>query len=142
MEVNVNWIAVVAAALSTMVVGMIWYAKPIFGNAWIKLAKLDVKKMEKDGGTKAILVTLLVSFLSAFVLAHVAFLAHDYFNNSFLQDALTTAFWVWLGFTAARFITHDAFEGRPAALTLLNIAHEFVTFMVMALVIGLLPPAL
>ena len=142
MEVNVNWLAVLLATASTMVVGSVWYARPVFGNAWIKLAKLDIKKMEKEGAAKAILVTLVVSFLSAFVLAHVSFLAHDYFKNSFLQDVLSTAFWTWLGFTAARFVTHDAFEGRPAALTLMNVAHEFVTFMVMALVIGLLPPAL
>jgi hypothetical protein len=55
-----------------------------------------------------------------------------------LQDALSTAFWVWLGFTATRFITHDAFEMRPKKLTLLNISHEFVTFMVMGLIIGLI----
>lgn len=48
------------------------------------------------------------------------------------------AFWVWLAFTAARFITHDAIEGRPAKLTLFNISNEFVTIMVMGLVIGLI----
>jgi hypothetical protein len=51
---------------------------------------------------------------------------------------LTTALWTWAGLTAARFITHDAFEGRPFKLTFLNIAHEFVTFMLMGLVIGLM----
>jgi hypothetical protein len=49
-----------------------------------------------------------------------------------------TAFWLWLGFTAARFITHDAFEGRPMALTFLNVSLEFVTIMVMGLLIGLI----
>lgn len=142
MDIQVNWLAVVLAALSTMVVGSVWYSRAVFGEQWIKLARLDVKKMEKEGATKAIVVTLVVSFVSAFVLAHVTFLSHNYFGNSFLQDALSTAFWVWLGFTAARFITHDAFEGRPAKLTYMNVAHEFVTFMVMALIIGLLPPAL
>ena len=36
-----------------------------------------------------------------------------------------------------RQITHDAFEGRPVKLTVLNIGNEFVTIMVMGLVIGL-----
>jgi hypothetical protein len=54
-----------------------------------------------------------------------------------LQDTLTTAFWLWLGFTAARFATHDAFEGRPHKLTLLNLGNEFVTIMLMSLIIGL-----
>ena len=46
------------------------------------------------------------------------------------------------GFTASRFITHDAFEGRPAALTVMNIAHELVTVLVMAVIIGVWPPAM
>jgi hypothetical protein len=49
-----------------------------------------------------------------------------------------TAFWAWLGFTASRIITHDAFEGRRKKLTLLTISHELVTFMVMGLIIGLM----
>lgn len=136
MNVEVNWLAVVLAALSTMVVGFIWYAKGVFGDLWIKLAKIDEKKMAAQNTATPIVVTLLVSFLSAYVLAHVAYLSNQFFHNSFLWDAMATAFWVWAGFTAARFITHDAFEGRPVKLTILNISHEFVTFMVMGIVIG------
>jgi ABC-type Fe3+ transport system permease subunit len=139
MEVQVSWLAVVLATLSTMVVGSVWYMPKAFGNTWMKLAKVDPKKAD-NSATKAIIVTLIVSFISAYVLAHVVYLANSFFGNSFLQDALTTAFWAWLGFTAARFITHDAFEGRPIKLTAINIAHEFVTFMVMGLVIGLIRP--
>lgn len=136
MEAEVSLWAVVAAMLSSMVVGSIWYARPVFGNTWIKLAKVDMTK----GGSvfKPIAITLVVSLITAYVLAHLAFLSNDFYGNSFLQDSLTTAFWVWLGITAARFITHDAFEGRPAKLTLLNISNEFVTLMVMGLVIGLI----
>lgn len=140
MGVEVNWLAVVLAALSTMVVGTIWYMPKVFGNMWEKLAKIDKKNPANPA--VAIGITLIVSFFSAYVLAHVAYLSNSFFGNSFLQDSLTTAFWVWLGFTAARFITHDAFENRPRQLTLLNISHELVTFMVVGLVIGLLPPTL
>jgi hypothetical protein len=138
MEVEVNWLAVILAALSTMVVGSIWYAKPVFGNLWIKLARVDEKNMAN--ATKAISLTVLASLVTAYVLAHVTYLTNAFFQNSFLQDALTTAFWVWLGFTAARVLTHDLFENRPHKLTLLTVAHELVTFMVMALIIGLLKP--
>jgi len=46
-----------------------------------------------------------------------------------------------VGEARERFITHDAFEGRPSSLTVLNIAHELVTVVVMALIIGVWPPA-
>lgn len=137
MEVQINWLAVVLAMLSTMVVGTVWYAKAVFGSRWMKLVGLKDKDTAEGAG-KAIAVTLIVSFITAYVLAHVTYLSNQFFGNSFLQDALTTAFWVWLGFVAARVITHDAFEQRPTELTIMNVAHEFVTFMVMGLVIGLM----
>ena len=140
MDVDVNWLAVVLAALSTMVVGSIWYTPKVFGNTWAKLAKVDLKKAAEMGAGRAIFITLIVSLVTAYVLAHVTFLSNTFFGNSWLQDSLTTAFWVWLGFTASRFITHDAFENRPTKLTVINIAHELVTFMVMGLIIGLLQP--
>ncbi len=137
MNVEVNYLAVVAAMLSTMVVGAIWYAKPVFGKEWMKLVGMTDNKASKGAG-KAMATTLVVSLISAYVLAHVAFLSNQYFQNSFLMDSLTSAFWIWLGFVAARFITHDAFEQRPTKLTVLTISNEFVTFMVMGLVIGLI----
>lgn len=136
MSVEINWLAIILATISTMVVGSIWYTPKVFGNKWMQLAKVKPSGKASDAAG-AMAVTVLVSFITAYVLAHVIFLAHNFFDNSFLQDALSTAFWVWLGFTASRFITHDAFEMRPKALTFLNIAHEFVTFMVMGLIMGL-----
>jgi hypothetical protein len=135
MDVQVNYLAVFLAMASSMVVGSVWYARPVFGNLWIKLAKVDMSKT--GSAVKPILATAVVSLITAYVLAHVAFLSNQYFGNSFLQDSLSTAFWLWLGFTAARFITHDAFEGRPVKLTALNLGNEFVTIMVMGLIIGL-----
>ncbi len=137
MDVQVNWLAVILAMLSSMVIGSIWYARPVFGNWWIKLAKIDIKS---DGPSvfKPIAITVVVSTITAYVLAHVTFLSNQFFGHSYLVDALGTAFWLWLGFTAARFVTHDAFEGRPAMLTLLNVLHELVTLMVMGLIIGLM----
>lgn len=138
MEVQINWLAVVLAAASTMVVGSVWYAKPVFGNLWIKLARIDEKNMANPA--KAISLTVVASLVTAYVMAHVTFLSNAYFGNSYLHDALTTAFWVWLGFTAVRVLTHDLFENRPHKLTLLTVGHELVTFLVMGLIIGLLKP--
>jgi len=82
----------------------------------------------------------LASLVTAYIIAHVTFLANKFFGNSFMSDALQTAFWLWLGLTAARIYVHDTFEGRRKKLTLLNSAHELVTVLVMALIIGALKP--
>lgn len=139
MDVEINWLAVLLAALSTMVVGSVWYTPKVFGNKWIEWAKIDRKHMADP--KVAITLTVIVSFISAYVLAHVTYISNSFFGNSFLRDSLMTAFLVWLGFTAARFVTHDAFENRNRKLTILNVSHELVTFLVMGLIIGLLPPA-
>ena len=31
-----NWIAILLAAMSTLVVGFIWYNPKVFGNIWMK----------------------------------------------------------------------------------------------------------
>ena len=83
----------------------------------------------------------LVSFVTAWVLAGASTIAWHFYGGGYLVAALLTAVILWAGFTAARFITHDAFEGRPSSLTVLNIAHELVTIVVMAIIIGVWPPA-
>lgn len=139
MEVQVNWLAVVLAAVSSMVVGAVWYAKPVFGTVWAKLVKLDDKKM-REGAPMAMLLAFVASLVTAYVLAHVTYISNNFFGNSFMQDAVTTAFWLWLGISATRVITHDAFEQRPMNLTLLTLGNQLVTLVVMGLIIGWLQP--
>ena len=130
-EINI-W-AVLVATLSTMIVGSIWYARPVFGKWWEKAARVE----NPANAVSAIVVTVIVSLLSAWVLAGAAAIAHEFYGGSFLVNTMVTAVILWAGFTAARFITHDAFENRPKLLTLLTISHELVTFVVMGLIIGL-----
>ena len=76
------------------------------------------------------------------MLALATQVAWESLGGNYLVMAITTGLMLWAGFTAARFITHDAFEGRPTALTTLNIAHELVTVVIMGVLIGVWPPAL
>ena len=133
---EINFWAVLVATLSTMVVGSIWYTPKVFGNYWMRVAKVSPSGEAKDA-VKPILITVVVSFISAWVLAGAAAIAQEFYGGSFLWNTVLTAVILWAGFTAARFITHDAFEGRPAGLTVLNCAHELVTYVIMALIIGL-----
>lgn len=134
-EVNV-W-AVLLATVSSMVIGTIWYAKPVFGNYWMKAAGHDEESM-KAGSAAPIAITVVVSAITAWVLAGVAAIAQGFYGGTFLTNSLLTALILWAGFTAARMITHDAFDRRPWGLTVLNVAHELVTLEVMALIIGLI----
>ena len=132
---DINIWAVLLATASSMVVGSIWYTPRVFGNYWMRVAKVTPGADGKSA-VGPIVVTLVVSFVTALVLAGSIAIAQDFYGGTYLTNAIVTALFLWAGFTAARFITHDAFEGRPVGLTVLNCAHELVTLVVMALVIG------
>jgi len=138
MLIDVNYWAVLVATLSTMVVGSIWYTPKVFGNYWMRVAKVD------PGDRSAvwpILTTLVVSFVSAWVLALATQVAWTALGGNYLVVALLTGVVLWAGFTAAlEGVVRDE-SGRPAGLTILNIAHELVTVVIMALIIGVWPPA-
>ena len=144
MNVDINGWAVLLAALSSMVVGSLWYMPATFGKAWQRYTGVDAEKMRRSQSSGQLVwmygSVFLASLVTAYVLAHITFLANKFFGNSFMSDALQTAFWLWLGLTAARIYVHDTFEGRRKKLTLLNSAHELVTVLVMALIIGALKP--
>src|SRR5690606_23509099 len=118
-----------------MVVGSIWYMPSLFGNRWMELAQVDPDQAAERGALP-IVVTVIVSLVSAYVLAVLAPITLDYYGGGFLGNTVLIGLTIRARFTAARIITHDAFEGRPIALTTMNIAHELVTVLVMALIIG------
>lgn len=136
MEVDINVWAVLGAFVASMVVGSIWYSKPVFGRTWMKLVGLDDKKIQA-GGFKPFVKMVPAALLQAYVLAHVTFLSAYFFaDNTWMEAALSTAFWMWAGFQLSAFMTHDAFELRPTKLTIINAGNQLATLLAMGLVIG------
>ena len=139
MGVEINWWAVLAAAAASMILGFLWYAPPIYGNTWMRAAGVSPKKTQKGmAGPTALAIAM--SLLTAYVVAHMSFLANQYFEDSFFVDAVQTSFWLWFGVSAATLVTHYSFEGRPAKLVWLNIGNRFMTIIAMGMVIGWLHP--
>lgn len=134
---DINYLAVILATLSSMIVGSIWYTPKVFGTYWMRVAK--VTPGAASGAIVPIVVTLVVSFITAWILAGAVYLSWSFYGGSFLVNSIVTGILLWAGFTAARFVTHDAFEGRPSGLTILNCAHELVTILLMAVIIGVWP---
>jgi hypothetical protein len=137
---EINYWAVLLATASSMVVGSIWYTPKVFGNYWMKAANVTPSGNASDA-VRPIILTVVVSFVTAWVLAGAVYIAWQFYGGSFLANSVVTTIILWAGFTAARFVTHDAFDGRPARLTVLNVAHELVTLVIMALLIGIWPPS-
>src|SRR6266404_3925414 len=71
---NLNLLAILVAAISTMLVGFIWYSPILFAKPWMREMgydpndKASAEKMRKGAGP-AYLGSLIASLVSAFVLA-------------------------------------------------------------------------
>ena len=135
MEVQISLAGVLLAVFTSMVIGSVWYSKAAFGKTWMKLVGLTDEKM-KEASVLPMLFMVFRAVSTAFVLSSLAFVYNSFFQNGFLNDSLMVGFWVSL-ILIPTMVMHDLFEGRRKKISLINGLHEFVTIMVMALVIGL-----
>jgi len=60
---NLNWLAVVVAAIAWFILGAIWYAPPVMGKIWMAAAGLAVPDGQKP--SPIILAVTLVAYLIA-----------------------------------------------------------------------------
>ncbi|MEZ0005884.1 hypothetical protein ABH942_001241 [Flavobacterium sp. 28YEA47A] len=65
---EVNFLALLVAALSTLVVGFIWYNPKVFGTAWMNSAGLTEEKLKGANMAKIFGLSILFAFFMAFIL--------------------------------------------------------------------------
>ncbi len=126
---NTNYLAVVAAAFSTFLVGGLWYSPALFARPWMQDNGLSESDL-KSGGGPVFAGAILCALLQAFVLA--LFLG----PSSDLRFGLTAGLLVGLGWIAPAMITTYLFERRPRRLTLIDAAYHVVSYAIMGALLG------
>jgi nitrate reductase gamma subunit len=63
-----NFLAVLVAALSSFVVGFIWYNPKVFGTIWMKEAGLTQEQLKKGNMLKIFSLTFIYSLMLAFIM--------------------------------------------------------------------------
>jgi multidrug transporter EmrE-like cation transporter len=126
----VNWLAVVAAAVSMFVIGGIWYG-PLFDKAWMAANRFTADDMKRG--------SMPVIFGGAFVFALLIAANLAFFVAGVPDLGTVIAYSVAAGLGFAGFaLGHIAlFERRPPAYFLINIGYLTVAFAVMGLILGL-----
>jgi hypothetical protein len=120
---NVNLIAIVAAGISSMVIGYIWYG-PLFGKAWMKLmGKKDMG--DKSQMPKIYGIMFVASLVTAFVL-------------SVLGATIDIAILAWIGFQAPLLLNSVLFENKSWNLYFLNAGYQLAALITMSWVISYL----
>src|SRR3989344_7683579 len=122
MIVEINYWAVLVAAVASMVIGFLWYG-PIFGKLWIRLSGFTAEQISA-GKTKSMGGTYMISFFGSlamsYVLAHALIFASEYLQIFGLTAGLTAAFWNWFGFVMPVTLSNVLWEGKSWKLWVLG----------------------
>lgn len=123
-SVDVNILAVIVAAVISMITGSLWYSKSLFGKEWAKLVGRKLEEM--SGGGAGYAVAAIGALIQAYILAHFV----QYTGATTFWDGLVTGFWLWLGFVAVVTAVHLVFENRSWALWKINAGYFLVVLLI------------
>jgi hypothetical protein len=128
---HINWLAVLAAAVSSFVLGGLWYSKALFGRAWMSANNLSDADLAKSNMAKIFGLSLVFSVIMAANLP--AFLAEPKTTASW---GATAGFLAGFGWVALSIATIALFERRSWKYMLINGGYMTVSFVIMGLIIG------
>ena len=69
-DIAINWLALIVAALSRMILGAVWYSPAVLLKPWLAAAGITEAQM-KARFPKALVADIVGSLLMAFTLAHL-----------------------------------------------------------------------
>lgn len=126
-EQNINYLAVLAAAIINMALGSVWYG-PLFGKQWMKLTGRTKEMIEKEKGDmpKVMSGMALLALVQALVLA--AFVGYS--GAVTVLTGAIVGFWAWLGFVFITAMQDVLFEKKNSNLAGINIAYNLVTLLI------------
>lgn len=128
---NVNWLSLILATLTPMILGFIYYHKALFGNAWMNSIGMTEEKAKSANMGMVMGISLVMSFLIAFFLLQ--------FNNGPGQEGVFDTF----GHGAAHgailsvfliipiFVTNGLFEQKSWTNIFLNAGYWILTLAIM-----------
>ena len=129
---EVNWIAVVLCAVSSLVIGGLWYSPMLFARQWQTAAGLS-DEVAQSGN-------MAVIFGGAFVLSLVAAAVFAMFLGAEMSVGAATAagFSAGLCWVAASYGINYLFERRPLRLWLINGGYHILQFTAFGAILGLM----
>lgn len=131
---NINWLAVLAAALSRFVIGGLWYSPALFAKAWM------AENNFTDESMKANPPNMVMVFGTTFVLSLIACINLAMFLAGPETDAafgMTAGALIGIGWIATSVGTHYLFERKSLRHFFINAGYDIVAYIVMGLIIGL-----
>jgi hypothetical protein len=127
---NLNWLAVITAAVSAFVLGALWYSPLMFVKVWMRETGITEESAREANMIKIFGLAFLLSFIASFFLA------------MFVGPGAGAAFGALAGFMAGlgwvfTFIGISyLFERRSFTHFIINAGYSVVSLTIMGLIIG------
>jgi hypothetical protein len=140
LTIEVNYVAVVVAAIVSMVIGFLWYSPMILGKPWMKEKGYTPEALKKEQSKmgKFYALSFVAALVTAYVLTHIITLSKNFYSYPDLQTGLTTAFWLWLGFILPVQLADQIFGEKNWKLLSINTGFQLVSLLAMGVVITLM----
>jgi hypothetical protein len=128
---SINYLAVIVAALSSFMVGWIWYG-PLFGKAWMKLHGFT--KEDLNEGSMSFPLIMLVNYIAT-ALAALAI-------AMFIGPEATAGFGIFAGLMIAIFwigtsrLNDVLYERKPWGLFFINLGYNTIIYIIMGAILG------
>jgi hypothetical protein len=125
---SINWLAVVACVVVSMISGSLWYNPKTFFPSWWKVvgAGREQPGMENMGMTWAL--TVLSSFVQAVAMAFMV--------NVMGTPGILTGFMLWLGFIAPTYLVNKLFAGHGLKIWAIEVGNHLVNFLLFGAILA------
>ncbi|KIA72211.1 hypothetical protein ANMWB30_30940 [Arthrobacter sp. MWB30] len=130
---QINWLAVLLAFVSSMVIGFVWYMPAVLGRRWMQgIGKTEDDLKNIDGGAGIWVPMMLAAAVTSILLA-ILLSALDI--NTFWAGAVF-ALIIAVVFRAGGHVIHNGFAGRPSTVTVIDSGHDILAMTVAGAIIG------
>jgi hypothetical protein len=128
---HINYLAVLVAAVSSFLLGGLWYSAKLFGVAWNRENGSTMKAGEGGHPAKVFGVSFICSLVAALAFAYIFGPAAN------LTEAAMTGLLVGLCFVAASFGINYQFANRSTLMWMIDGGYHTLQFVLFGIIIGL-----
>lgn len=134
---NVNFIAIVVAAVAAWVFGAVYYGG--LGKRWVAALGTSMEAMKaqnagKSAATKA--TPFILSFIAELIMAFVLYGIIFHVGIWSIRAGVISGVVCWLGFVLTTTATNNAYPGRKAVLTVIDSGHWLGVLAIIGAVLG------
>jgi hypothetical protein len=130
---DINYLAVLAAAVASFVLGFVWYSWPVFGKTWAGLLGMTKEEADDTEGIGEALGGAVVGSLIA--AAFLAATMHATGTDSVAGGAVFGAI-AGIALRYTSLLYHNGFAKQPRMLTVIDGVHDVVQLAMMGAIIG------